>query len=181
MNVILIGGVAVYATDDAVELLADRAVIGGEHFLCFNDTMQTAEVDELPEPWVAGAYKLDQGAFVLLENSTAWQAHQASAEAAAEAAFEAGVAEYMAAVQAHMDAHAQSFGYDNLVSVVSYAEEPAVPRYQAEGKAFRAWRSKCWYACEQVLQSVKNGDRQPPAVAELLLELPAAPVQEPLN
>lgn len=82
------------------------------------------------------------------------------------------VAAYMAAVQQHMDARAISFGYDNLISVITYAEEPAVARYQAEGQAFRAWRSACWLACEQMLAAVKAGERAAPTHAELIAELP---------
>jgi hypothetical protein len=90
------------------------------------------------------------------------------------------VAAYMSDVQAYMDAHARSFGYDNLLSVVSYADEPSVPRYQAEGLAFRAWRSAVWYACEQILGEVRRGERSAPTTDELLALLPPAPVQEPL-
>jgi hypothetical protein len=83
------------------------------------------------------------------------------------------VAAYMTAVQQHMDVRAVAFGYDNLISVITYAEEPAVARYQAEGQAFRAWRSACWFACEQMLSAVKVGERSAPTHAELLAELPA--------
>lgn len=89
------------------------------------------------------------------------------------------VAAYMAAVQGHMDATARSFGYDHLIAVISYAEEPSVPRYQNEGLAFRAWRSLVWQACEQVLAAVKAGEREAPTVNDLLAELPEAPEQTP--
>lgn len=79
---------------------------------------------------------------------------------------------YMAAVQQHMDATARAFGYDDLISVVTYAEEPTVARYQAEGQAFRAWRSACWATCEQMLAAVKAGERSAPTHAELIAELP---------
>jgi hypothetical protein len=82
------------------------------------------------------------------------------------------VAAYMAAVQRHMDARAISFGYDNLISVITYAEEPAVARYQAEGQAFRAWRSACWATCEAMLAAVKAGTRPAPTHEELIAELP---------
>ncbi len=82
------------------------------------------------------------------------------------------VASCMEAVQQHMDERARQFGYDDLISVVTYAEEPAVARYQSEGQAFRAWRSACWFACEQILASVKAGDRSAPTHAELTAELP---------
>jgi len=82
------------------------------------------------------------------------------------------VAAYMAAVQQHMDARAVAFGYDDLLSVVTYAEEPAVARYQAEGQAFRAWRSACWSTCEQMLAAVKAGQRTAPTHDKLMAELP---------
>ncbi len=87
------------------------------------------------------------------------------------------IAAYMAAVQQHMDARAVGFGYDDLVSVVTYAEEPAVARYQAEGHAFRAWRSACWSTCEQMLAAVKAGDRPAPTHEELIAELPALGIE----
>lgn len=90
------------------------------------------------------------------------------------------IAGYMAAVQEHMDDTAVQFGYDNLLSVISYADEPAVARYQTEGQQFRAWRSQCWATCESVLAAVRAGQRVAPTDAELLAELPAAPVQVPL-
>ena len=83
------------------------------------------------------------------------------------------IAAHMAAVQQHMDARAIAHGYDNLLSVVSYADEPAVPRYQAEGRSFRAWRSACWSACEQIFAAVRAGERTAPTQAELIAELPA--------
>ncbi|MGG7604625.1 hypothetical protein [Massilia sp. BKSP1R2A-1] len=79
---------------------------------------------------------------------------------------------YMDAVQQHMDATARAFGYDDLISVVTYAEEPAVARYQAEGQAFRAWRSACWANCEAMLAAVKTGTRPAPTHEELIAELP---------
>lgn len=82
------------------------------------------------------------------------------------------VAAYMATVQQYMDETARAFGYDDLISVVTYAEEPAVARYQAEGQAFRAWRSGCWSTCEAMLAAVKSGDRPAPTHDELIAELP---------
>lgn len=39
---------------------------------------------------------------------------------------------------------AQQYGYDSIKTVVTYADEPAVPQFQTEGKAFRKWRSECY-------------------------------------
>lgn len=111
-------------------------------------------------------------------NWTAYRANDARdgldlREAAVPAPTEAQiVAAYMAEVQRHMDAKAVAYGYDNLLSVITYAEAPEVARYQAEGQAFRAWRSLCWAKCEQVLAEFKAGERAEPAYAELIAEMP---------
>lgn len=77
------------------------------------------------------------------------------------------------AVQTKLDEAAKGRGYDGISTAISYAEEPAVPKFQGDGKAFRAWRSLVWaYAYEQ-LAAVKAGDRQQPTVDEFLEELPS--------
>ena len=78
-----------------------------------------------------------------------------------------------AAVQAHLDTAAQAAGYDNIYTAVTYADEPAVPKFQAEGRAFRAWRSLVWAHCYQVLADVQAGTRAIPTAAQLIAELPA--------
>lgn len=84
--------------------------------------------------------------------------------------------DFQAAVQQHLDAAARARGYDDIRSAVTYAEEPAVPAFQAEGQALRAWRSRVWAACYGILAEVQAGTRSAPAsVAELIGELPAAP------
>lgn len=76
------------------------------------------------------------------------------------------------AVQDHLDAAAQAAGYDNIYTAVSYAEEPAVPKFQAEGRAFRAWRSLVWDAVNAIRTDVQAGLRPVPTAAELISELP---------
>ncbi|WP_341523006.1 hypothetical protein AABC73_07070 [Pseudomonas sp. G.S.17] len=79
---------------------------------------------------------------------------------------------YETAVQAKMDAAAIAARYDSIATAVSYAEEPAVPKFQNDGIAFRSWRSKVWaYAYEQ-LALVLAGGREQPTVEAFLLELP---------
>lgn len=95
---------------------------------------------------------------------------------------------YDGVVQGHIDAVARSFGYGDpnrpevspILHAISYAEEPAVPRFQIEGRALRAWRSIVWATAAGILNAVMDGQRQIPTEAELLAELPPAPVQEPL-
>ena len=77
------------------------------------------------------------------------------------------------AVQEHMNAAAQAAGYDDIKSAVTYADEPAVPKFQAEGQAFRAWRSLVWAKCYQLLDEVKAGVREPMSAEEVIAELPA--------
>lgn len=99
-------------------------------------------------------------------------------ESLSNAILEANISEqeYFAvqsAVQGLMDKVAREHGYDDIKTAVTYAEEPAVPKFQIEGQAFRAWRSLCWDYCYAQLDAVKSGERERPAsVEEFLLELP---------
>lgn len=83
------------------------------------------------------------------------------------------IAALTAAVQLHLDTAAKQAGYDNLQSAVTYAEEPAVSKFQAEGQAFRAWRSLVWARCYELLAEVQAGEREPLTAAEVIAELPA--------
>lgn len=77
------------------------------------------------------------------------------------------------AVQASLDGAAKVRGYDSISTAISYAEEPAVPKFQNDGRAFRTWRSLVWaYAYEQ-LAAVKAGEREQPSLDGFLAELPA--------
>jgi hypothetical protein len=89
------------------------------------------------------------------------------------------VAAYESGVQQHLDSTAWLYGYDNLISAITYAEEPAVPAFQVEGQAFRAWRSLAWATCREVLAQYKTGERAAPTLAELFAELPALDLPPP--
>lgn len=84
---------------------------------------------------------------------------------------------YMSAVQVHMDSKAREYGYDNLISVISYANEPIVTKYQKEGQGFSEWRSLCWAHCEQVHTDVENNVRTAPSHEQLIEELPELIIQ----
>lgn len=77
-----------------------------------------------------------------------------------------------AAIQAHMDEQARACGYDDIKSAVTYADEPAVPKFQAEGLVFREWRSLCWAHCYAAMAAVHLGERAIPTAEELIAELP---------
>lgn len=78
-----------------------------------------------------------------------------------------------AAVQKHMDGAARQSGYDDIKSAVTYAEEPAVEKFQLEGLAFRLWRSLSWARCYELWAEVESGAREPMTADEVISELPA--------
>jgi hypothetical protein len=73
------------------------------------------------------------------------------------------------AVQAHLDDVAKANGYDSIATAVTYADEPAIPAYQADGKALRAWRSDVWSAALALI----NAQGALPTAAAVLAALPA--------
>ncbi|MFJ3685547.1 hypothetical protein [Pseudomonas sp. NPDC090208] len=82
------------------------------------------------------------------------------------------------AVQNKLDFAAQAAGYDSIATAVSYAEEPAVAKFQNDGKALRAWRSLVWQYVYQQLDAVLSGQRDQPLIKELLDELPVLTMPE---
>lgn len=81
-------------------------------------------------------------------------------------------ADYSNAVQSHLDTAARGYGYDTIASACTYADEPIVATFQAEGQAFRAWRSLVWMACITIKAAVDAQTRTQPTIAELIAELP---------
>ena len=75
------------------------------------------------------------------------------------------------AVQHVLDSKAQELNYDNCLSVCSYIDT-GVARFDAEGKAFRAWRSLVWAKGYEILAQVKAGQRTIPTEEQLIAELP---------
>ena len=84
-----------------------------------------------------------------------------------------------AAVQAHLDAAARARDYESIQSAVTYADEPAVPLYPAEGIVFRAWRSLVWARCYALLAEVQAGLRDPLTPEGVVAELPALALPDP--
>ena len=84
---------------------------------------------------------------------------------------------YEKAVQLFMDHVAQEHGYDSVATAVSYAEEPAVPKFQSDGRAFREWRSLVWAYCYAQLDAYKAGTIEKPTVEQLIAGLPALSIQ----
>lgn len=75
------------------------------------------------------------------------------------------------AVQHVLDSKAKELLYDNCLSVCSYIDT-GVPKFDAEGRAFRSWRSQVWAKGYEILAQVQAGERGIPTEAELIAELP---------
>lgn len=77
-----------------------------------------------------------------------------------------------AAVQSHLDTQAMVYGYDNIVSAVSYRGDTLNPEWAAEADAFFSWRSACWSACLSIKESVLTGATPLPTPEQLVAMLP---------
>ena len=78
------------------------------------------------------------------------------------------LSKYDEELQSHLDTTAKSYGYDNINTAISYAEEPSVPKFQIEGKAFRAWRSLFWVKVNEIKNEVLDGERDIPSIEEII-------------
>ena len=75
------------------------------------------------------------------------------------------------AVQSMLDEKAQELGYDNILSLCTYATSTA-EKFSAEGQAGVAWRDEVWSKGYTILADVESGVRTIPTETELLSELP---------
>ena len=75
------------------------------------------------------------------------------------------------AVQGVLDSKAQELLYDSCLSVCSYIDT-GVAKFDAEGRAFRAWRSSVWAKGYEILAQVQSGQREIPTKEQLIAELP---------
>lgn len=78
---------------------------------------------------------------------------------------------YEDAVQSHLDATAQSRGYDNTYTCLSYLSSTDEV-WNREANAFNAWRDSVWRKCHEILDAVTAGTLPPPTVEELIAQLP---------
>lgn len=78
---------------------------------------------------------------------------------------------YTDLIQRLLDKEAQKLGYDNCNSVCTYVDT-GVAKFDAEGVAFRKWRSAVWAKGYELLAEVQAGTRPVPAEEELVELLP---------
>jgi len=63
-----------------------------------------------------------------------------------------------AILESTLDNKAKEYGYDNIKTAVTYADEPIVEKFQLEGIEFRRWRSLVYaYGYEQ-LARIESGE-----------------------
>lgn len=78
------------------------------------------------------------------------------------------IASLSAAVERHLNAVARSYEFKGIDDAISYVDEPSVPKFQEQGRAFRAWRSMVrgrWF-------DIRDDSAELPTEEGLLARLP---------
>jgi hypothetical protein len=78
---------------------------------------------------------------------------------------------YEDAVQKYLDKTAQSKGYDNTYTCLSYLSSTD-EIWNREANAFNAWRDSVWRKCHEILNGFMAGEIAQPTVEELIEQLP---------
>ena len=79
---------------------------------------------------------------------------------------------YENAVQAHLDATAQTRGYDNTYTCLSYLSSTD-EKWKRESNAFNVWRDNVWRKAHEILNAVLCGAIPQPTVEEVIAQLPS--------
>jgi hypothetical protein len=74
-------------------------------------------------------------------------------------------------VQAHLDATAQTRGYDNTYTCLSYLNSTD-EQWRRESNAFNAWRDSVWRKAHEILNAFMAGKIEQPTVEEVIAQLP---------
>lgn len=119
------------------------------------------------------SYDEDQIALGLASDKTPMTPEEIDAHINPTVTIEQQTEMFKFAIQKHMDDAARATGYDDIKTAVTYADEPSVPKFQNEGRAFRSWRSQCWSYGYQEMDKVLGGTRPMPTVEQMISELPA--------
>ena len=78
---------------------------------------------------------------------------------------------YENAVQAHLDATAQTRGYDNTYTCLSYTTSKDEV-WHRESNAFSDWRDACWRKTHEILNAFMAGEIAQPSIGEVISQLP---------
>jgi hypothetical protein len=76
-----------------------------------------------------------------------------------------------AAVQAELDSIAKTYGYDSILTAVTYVGSPVV-KFNGEAIAFRNWRANCWDTCYTLLAQWQAGQINEMSPTEVVAVLP---------
>lgn len=164
----------------------ERARIEHENFLnsfpdttvFYNEIIDRGEVKSLGQ-WVKDAHAADSYGWInnhidetdltFKPNATAGgiyylKGYEPAAETPAEY-IARREEEIKAVVQTLIDKTAHQKGYDNGVYCASYVGDPD-PEFDAQARAFLAWRGRCWRTCYNILDSVIAGTVAPEDVTD---------------
>lgn len=78
---------------------------------------------------------------------------------------------YENAVQAHLDATAQTRGYDNSYTCLSY-HKSTNEVWRTDSAIFNAWRDSVWNKCYEILNAFMAGWIEQPTIEEVIAQLP---------
>ncbi len=83
-------------------------------------------------------------------------------------------ADYELVLEAMHNALAFNWGYTDTAQAATYIGDPN-PKYDAEGRALRAYRSAIWTAAEQILATLDPVN--PPTIDQVVAMMPAPPAR----
>lgn len=81
------------------------------------------------------------------------------------------IKEYKKAVQQHLDTVAQSRGYDDTYTCLSYISSTD-EIWRRESNAFNAWRDKVWRSCHNMLNAIMRGQINHITIEDMIESLP---------
>ena len=76
---------------------------------------------------------------------------------------------FIVTVQSYLDTTAQERGYDNILSLCTYATSTNIT-FAKEGQIGVEWRDAVWAKCYEILAEVQAGTREVPE--DIISELP---------
>jgi len=81
------------------------------------------------------------------------------------------IARLESALDRYLDSVAKNYRYESIRTMVTYDGDPN-PKFDAEGKAAKAWRSACYTRSIEIMDEVLLGQREVPTEEELIDLMP---------